>query len=90
LVQADAAIGNHPPEELATWRLPAVKILSDHLEQASAAWRAWRAPMPQDWFNLLSKDLGVRRSFRKPCWKSSKNFPQTRRRLERRKRGCWN
>jgi hypothetical protein len=56
LVQADVAIGNHPPEELATWRLPAVKIPSDHLEQASTA---WRAPTPQDWFNLLTKDLGV-------------------------------
>jgi hypothetical protein len=59
LVQADVRIGNHPPEELATWRLPAVKIRNDHLEQASTAWRAWRAPTPQDWFNLLSKDLGV-------------------------------
>src|SRR5258706_7615208 len=59
LVQPDVAIGNHRPDELATWRLPAVKILNDHLEQASAAWQAWRAPTPQDWFNLLSKDLGV-------------------------------
>jgi hypothetical protein len=59
LVQADVGIGNHSPEELATWRLPAVKIRSDHLEQASAAWRAWRAPTPQDWFDLLSKDLSV-------------------------------
>jgi hypothetical protein len=59
LVQADVAIGNHRPEELATWRLPAVKILSDHLEQASTAWRAYQAPTPQDWFNLLSKDLSV-------------------------------
>jgi hypothetical protein len=59
LVQADAIIGGHRPEEVATWRLPAVKIRSDHLEQASTAWRAWRAPTPQDWFNLLTKDLGV-------------------------------
>ena len=56
LVQADVRIGEHPPEELATWRLPAVKIRNDHLETASAAWRALT---PQDWFNLLSKDLGV-------------------------------
>ena len=59
LLQADVRIGNYPPEELATWRLPAVKIRNDHLEQASAAWRAYRAPTPQDWFNLLSKDLSV-------------------------------
>jgi hypothetical protein len=59
LVQADAIIGGHRPEEVATWRLPPLKIRNDHLEQASAAWRAWRAPTPQDWFNLLGKDLSV-------------------------------
>ena len=59
LVQADAIIGGHRPEEVATWRLPVIKIRNDHLEQASTAWRAWRAPTPQDWFNLLSKDLSV-------------------------------
>ena len=59
LVQADAAIGDHRPEELIKWRLPVVKILSDHLETASAAWQAYRAPTPQDWFNLLSKDLTI-------------------------------
>jgi hypothetical protein len=59
LVQADVRIGNHPPEEVARWRLPAVKILNDHLETASAAWRAYRASTPQDWFNLLDKNLGV-------------------------------
>jgi hypothetical protein len=36
LVQADAAIGGHLPEAVATWRLPAVKIRNDHLEQAKA------------------------------------------------------
>jgi hypothetical protein len=59
LVQADVRIGNHPPKEVAQWRLPAVKILNDHLETASAAWRAYRAATPQDWFNLLGKDLRV-------------------------------
>ncbi|MEA2918331.1 MAG: hypothetical protein QOJ15_10412 [Bradyrhizobium sp.] len=59
LVQADVRIGNHLPEELAKWRLPAVKILDDHLETASAAWQAYRAPTPQDWFNLLGRDLNV-------------------------------
>ena len=41
------------------WRLPAVKILNDHLETASAAWQAYRASTPQDWFNLLSQDLTI-------------------------------
>ena len=59
LVQADVHIGNHSPEELARWQLPVVKILHDHLETASAAWQAYRAPTPQDWFNLLGKDLSI-------------------------------
>jgi hypothetical protein len=59
LVQADVRIGNHPPEELAKWRLPAVNILNHHLETASAAWQAYRAPTPRDWFNLLARDLNV-------------------------------
>lgn len=59
LVQADVAIGNHPPEEVATWRLPAVKILNNHLEAAGMAWQAYRQPTPQRWFNLLGKDLSV-------------------------------
>jgi hypothetical protein len=37
LVQADAVIGGYLPEAVAAWRLPAVKIRNDHLEQASAA-----------------------------------------------------
>ena len=59
LVQADVRIGSHPPKEVAQWRLPAVKILNDHLETASAAWQAYRQPKPQDWFNLLDEDLSV-------------------------------
>jgi hypothetical protein len=59
LVQANVVIGNHPPEELIKWRPPVIKILDDHLETANMAWRAYRAPTPQDWFNLLSKDLTI-------------------------------
>jgi hypothetical protein len=59
LVQAGLPIGNYPPEELAGRRLPAVKILNNHLETASMAWRACRQPSPQDWFNLLGENLGV-------------------------------
>ena len=57
LVQADTPIGRHLSEEIAAWRIPAVKILDGHLEIARLAWQAWRALMPMDWFNLLSKDL---------------------------------
>jgi hypothetical protein len=59
LLQADDIIGNHPPEELIKWQLPVVKILNEHLETASTAWQAWRASTPQDWFNLLSRDLSA-------------------------------
>ncbi|MGH6677621.1 MAG: hypothetical protein ACREDL_01460 [Bradyrhizobium sp.] len=59
LLQADSRIADHPPEELAKWRLPAVKIGNDHLELAGKAWRAFGAPTPQHWFDLLEKDLSV-------------------------------
>jgi hypothetical protein len=57
LVQTDSGIGGRLSEELATWRPPAVPIRSDHLAIAAAAWAAWRAPTPQDWFGLLARDL---------------------------------
>src|ERR1700682_3049926 len=47
LVQADVALGTHLPTKVGTWRLPAIKILNDHLEQASGAWRAYWAPTPR-------------------------------------------
>src|SRR5262249_7717781 len=59
LIQSDVVVGEHTPEELATWKLPAVRINKDHLELASRAWRAYRAPTPQDWFGLLSMDLSL-------------------------------
>jgi hypothetical protein len=59
LFQADVVIGNKPPETLSEWRPPAVKILNDHFDAASMAWRAYRQPTPQDWFDLLNKDLSV-------------------------------
>jgi hypothetical protein len=59
LVQADVAIGDRLPQEVATWRRPKVSILNDHFEAASVAWQAYRQPTPQDWFDLLGKDLRV-------------------------------
>ena len=75
LVQADAAIGGHLPEQVATWRLPAVKILNDHVETASAAWQAYRAATPQDWFNLLGKDLSVLPQLRKAAVELLEELP---------------
>jgi hypothetical protein len=75
LVQADAAIGGYLPEAVAAWRLPAVKIRNDHLEQASAAWRAYRAPTPQDWFDLLSRDLSILPRLRQAVVKLLEELP---------------
>jgi hypothetical protein len=59
LVQANARIGNHTPEEVTAWRLPTVQIRRDHLVAASAAWQAYRATTPQACFNLLDSDLNI-------------------------------
>jgi hypothetical protein len=59
LRQSDLRIGEHAPEELAKWRLPAVKVDNKHFELASRAWRAFGAPTPQDWFELSKQDLNV-------------------------------
>jgi hypothetical protein len=59
LVQSDVAIGNHLPEDVATWRLAAVKILNDRLEQASAAWQAYGAATPEACVALLGRDLSA-------------------------------
>ncbi|WP_235976816.1 hypothetical protein [Bradyrhizobium archetypum] len=36
-----------------------VAINDDHLEIASLAWQALRAPTPHAWFDLLAKDLSI-------------------------------
>jgi hypothetical protein len=59
LLQADAPIGSRPSEQLAAWRIPAIKIKSGHLEMAGLAWQAYRAPTPRAWFNLVSMDLSA-------------------------------
>jgi len=58
LVQANAMIGDRTPKEVTPWGA-VDKIRSDHLEIASAAWQAYRAPTPQTWSDLLGKDLSV-------------------------------
>jgi hypothetical protein len=75
LVQADVRIGEHSPEELAKWRLPAVKILSDHLETAGLAWQAYRQPTPQHWFDLLGEDLSMLPQLRQSVVKLLEELP---------------
>jgi hypothetical protein len=59
LCHVDASLGGMVPAQLVKWRFPAVGITNDHLQTASLAWKAYRAPTPQAWFNLLEKDLSV-------------------------------
>jgi hypothetical protein len=59
LVHTDASIGDQLPEELPRWRLMAAPIRDDHLEMASLAWAAWRAPTPEAWFDLRARDLSA-------------------------------
>ena len=56
LVQS-ASIHSHRPEDWLAQRPRAVSIHTDHLALAAAAWAAWRAPTPVEWFDLLSQDL---------------------------------
>jgi len=59
LVQSHVRIGGESPAEWVKQRRWAVPVHSDHLEIASAAWAAWRAPTPVAWFDLLTRDLSA-------------------------------
>jgi len=59
LFQTDVDIGGQHPEALSEWKPPGVKIRNEHLEAASTAWQAYRQPTPQDWFDLLDKDISA-------------------------------
>jgi hypothetical protein len=59
LVQADVRIGELMPERLSARQFPVIKIADPQLELASSAWRGWRQQTPQEWFGLLSRDLGA-------------------------------
>lgn len=57
LVQTATRIGELAPDEWGRQR--SVPVHNDHLEIASTAWAAWRAPTPAAWFDLLSHDLSA-------------------------------
>ncbi|MDN3274718.1 hypothetical protein QWJ07_10715 [Frankia sp. RB7] len=56
--QLDTSIGADP-DRLAKQNPPVVKLAQDHLELAGRAWRAYRAPTPQAWGDLLNTDLSL-------------------------------
>jgi hypothetical protein len=55
----DFRLGEHDAKQLARYKVLAVEITGDHLEAASLAWQAYRAPTPEAWFNLLKRDLSL-------------------------------
>ena len=55
----DVALGETEPARLAKVKFAGVAIDDPHLEIASLAWQAFRAPTPHAWFDLLAKDLSV-------------------------------
>lgn len=59
LCHVDAGLGDAGPKQRAKWKFRNVGITNDHLEIASLAWQAYRAPTPQAWFNLLNRDLSI-------------------------------
>ncbi|MBW7973058.1 hypothetical protein [Bradyrhizobium sp. BR 10289] len=52
----DAADGAVDPRHFVQLKPPIVRLTHDHLELAGRAWRAYRAPTPQAWFDLLKTD----------------------------------
>jgi len=61
----DVALGEAEPARLAKSNFMSVAITDDHLEIASLAWQAHRAPTPHAWYDLLSRDLSILPQLRK-------------------------
>jgi hypothetical protein len=59
LHQAKVRIGNQRPETSSRWRPSSIKVVNDHVDVGNMAWQAYRRPTPQDWFDLLGRDLSV-------------------------------
>ena len=57
--QLDAAAGAVDPAQLAQLTPPMVKPTQNYLELAGRAWRAYRAPTPQAWFDLVKTSLSL-------------------------------
>ena len=55
----DLAVGDVAPAQSAKMNPPVVKLTQDHVQLASRAWQAFRAPAPQAWFGLLETDLSL-------------------------------
>jgi hypothetical protein len=76
LCHVDAPLMEANPEQLAKWQFPVVDLTNDHFELASLAWRAYRAPTPQPWFNLLKKDLSILPQLRRCVLEMLEELPE--------------
>jgi len=59
LRHVDTSLGEAEPARLAKSKFMGVAITDDHIEIASLAWQAFRAPTPHAWFDLLGSDLSI-------------------------------
>jgi len=59
LRHVDASLGETEPARFAELKFPGIAINDHHLEIASLAWQAYRAPTPHAWFDLLGRDLSI-------------------------------
>lgn len=55
----DAPLFEALPQQLAIWKSTGVELTREHLDIAHSAWRAFRAPTPQAWFDLFKQDLSA-------------------------------
>jgi hypothetical protein len=75
LRHVDASLVETEPMRLAELKFPGVAINDHHLEIASFAWEAFRAPTPQAWFSLLNRDLSVLPQLRRCVWEMLEELP---------------
>jgi hypothetical protein len=75
LRHVDASLGEAEPARIAELKFPGVAINNHHLEIASLAWQAYRAPTPQAWFDLLTRDLSILPQLRRSAVEMLEELP---------------
>jgi len=75
LRHVDVSLGETEPARLAKSKFMGVAITDEHLEIASLAWQAYRAPMPHAWFDLLSRDLSILPQLRRSVLEMLEELP---------------
>jgi hypothetical protein len=75
LRHVDVSLGETEPARLAKSKFMGVAITDEHLEIASLAWQAYRAPTPHAWFDLLSRDLSILPQLRRSVLEMLEELP---------------